>query len=121
MATIPYTITALSPEAANRNLFLVTWANLGNGDVGQALDLGAYHERSAQVSGTFGAGGSVRLEGSLLGTTYAALHDSAGVALDQTAAGIATIRDLSRYTRPRVTAGDGTTALTVSVLAKLGR
>jgi hypothetical protein len=62
----------------------------------------------------------VRLEGSNDGTNYAALTDPQGNALDITTAKVEQIMELTRYIRPRVTAGDGTTSLTVTVMASKG-
>lgn len=72
---------------------------------------------SVQVTGNFGAGGTVLIEGSNDGTNYVTLTDLAAAALSITAAGIKTIRENVAYIRPRVSAGDGTTSLTVTLAA----
>lgn len=70
---------------------------------------------SVQILGTFGVGGTVVIEGSNDGTNYVTLNDPAGAALSITAAGLKGIRENPAYIRPRVTAGDGTTSLTVTL------
>lgn len=94
----------------------VSWTPLANGDSGSAVDLNDYRDRSVQVLGTFGTGGSVTLQGSNDGgTTWATLTDQGGNNLTFTAAGIKHVQQLTEYIRPTVTAGDGTTALSVFV------
>lgn len=66
-----------------------------------------------QISGTFGVGGTVVVEGSNDGVTYFTLNDQANAAVSATAAALKTIRDAPLFIRPRVTAGDGTTSITV--------
>ena len=72
-----------------------------------------YRDRSVHVFGTFGAAGNLRIEGSYDGTNYAALADAQGNVLDITTAKIEEITVPTPYLRARVTAGDGTTSLTV--------
>ncbi len=116
MATIPF--TKETPESLHHTCIVPTWAGMQTGDVGLRIELANFADRSVQVTGTFGAGGSVRIEGSLDGTNYAALTDPQGNALDITAPKIEAITELVRWIRPAVTAGDGTTSLTVTMLLK---
>lgn len=95
---------------------VITWANLANGDSGTPVEIVGFSDRSVQVVGTFGAAGSVTAEGSNDGTNYAALSDPQGSAITRTAVGVKAVSELTRYFRPRVTAGDVTTALTVIAL-----
>lgn len=66
-----------------------------------------------QVTGTWGVGGALVIEGSNDGVAYFTLNDQANVALTLSANALKTVRDQPLYIRPRVTAGDGTTSLTV--------
>lgn len=66
-----------------------------------------------QVTGTWGVGGAMVIEGSNDGTTYFTLNDQANAALTLSANALKTVRDTPLYIRPRVTGGDGTTSLTV--------
>jgi hypothetical protein len=118
MATITPTTAEL---AGDGSVYKWTYAAMTNAtsDVGSAIGFAQYADRSIQVLGTFGAAGNLRLEGSNDGgTTWAVLTDPQGNNLDFTAAKIEAITELCAQIRPRVTAGDGTTSLTVVILAR---
>lgn len=104
----------------NQRVVQIKWTGLLNGDSGEAIDWAAYADRSVQVLGTFGAGGSVTLEGSNDGTNFVALTDPQGNALTFTGAKLEQLQELALQVRPRVTAGDVTTDLTVILLARKG-
>lgn len=92
------------------------WAALANGDTGNWLKAGDLVDLAVQVKGTFGTGGTVVLQGSLDGgVTAATLTDPQGNALSFTAAGLKAVLENAPYLRPSVTAGDGSTAITVIV------
>lgn len=92
----------------------ITWAAMANGDTGAPIAFPEYYDRSFQLKGTLGAGGNCRIEGSNDGgSTYAALSDRAGVALNVNALGIKAVNENAEAMRPNITAGDGTTSLTV--------
>ena len=93
----------------------VKWTGMTTGDVGAGVAYSDYRDRTVQILGTFG-GATVTIEGSNDGgTTWATLTDQGGNNLTFTAAGIKHVQQLTEYIRPTVTAGDGTTALTVYV------
>lgn len=117
MATRAVTITRLI-TSGDREVHLATWTGLLNGDDGAPIEMPGSWQRSAQFQGTLGAGGSCRIEGSNDSVNYQVLHDPQGIALDVIALSIKAIQDLPRLIRPRVTAGDGTTTLTVSMLLR---
>lgn len=102
---------------------LYSWIGMANGDDGEPLNISHFADKSIQVLGTFGAGGNLRIEGSnmLDSPTYATLADAQGNALDFTAAKIEQVLESPYWIRPRVTAGDGTTALDVYVLCGTSR
>jgi len=100
---------------------LVPWSGLLNGDTGNAIEMPDWADRCIQVTGTFGASGSVRFEGSLDGTNYFPLTDPQGNALNITAAGGEAVTEVTRYVRPNVTAGDGTTSLVLMMYARRNR
>lgn len=91
-----------------------TWAGLANGDVGTWVRAEALIDAVVQVKGTFGSGGTVVLQGSLDGSTPVALTDPLGNALSFTAAGLKAVLENVAWVRPSVTAGDGSTDLTVT-------
>ncbi len=108
------------------NVQYVTWAALANGDTGQPLESAKLSDKTAQVFGTFGAGGSITLQGSNDPRALSApgsavwvdLTDTTETALTFTGANGAQILQNYRFIRPSVTAGDGTTALTVILCSK---
>lgn len=97
-----------------------TWASIPNGEASAAAVLANYALASAQVSGTFGAAGSIQLEGSNDGVTWAILKDINGTQAIWTA-GAKTVYlfyDGPIYIRPNCTGGDGTTSFTMVVSAR---
>ena len=118
MAIIPYAITPL-PEPGDPVAWVASWGPMADGDVGQELPaMWSYADRSFQVEGTFGAGGSCSLEGSNDLANYRILNDPTGVALTITSAAIKAVIEVTQNIRPHVTAGDGTTELTVTMLLR---
>lgn len=103
------------------NIKRVTWAALANGEAGDAIgaDLAPWSDRSVQVSGTFGASGSLVWEGSNDGTNWYQLNSPQGSALTWNSAAIKQVLESALYMRPRVAAGDGTTSLAIVVLLRL--
>lgn len=111
MATVSYT----NLPSATLTLHRVKWTPLTttNAD-GEKVGMADYQDRTIQVLGTFGTGGSVTIQGSNDdGTTWATLTDPLGNNLTFTAAGMKQITELPQYIRPNVTAGDGNTSLSV--------
>lgn len=90
---------------------VVSWPNLLNGQAGMASPPLRYRNAFFQVSGTFGAGGSVKLQGSNDGSTWNDLTPTAVTAAGFFAALGGSERP--KYIRPNCTAGDGTTSLNV--------
>lgn len=93
-----------------------TWSGLANGDDGAPAEFPLMSDRTVQVFGTFGAGGSVTIEGSLDGVNFSTLTDPQGNQLTLGSAKVESIMEVVQYIRPRVTAGDGATNLTVMIL-----
>ena len=102
---------------------VVKWAALALNDTGTPY-VGPFRpDKSVQVEGTFGAGGTVGIEGSNMDATetYRTLNDPQGNTLAVTTAKIEQLLENPLKIRPNVTAGDGTTSLNVYLLAtKLG-
>jgi hypothetical protein len=118
MATRAATISNPTKDQYDDGVQLVTWTGLLNGDDGAPVELPTHSDRSIQVVGTFGVGGTAVLEGSNNGTDWAPLSTPASVALSLTAPGLKAVLELPRYVRPRVTAGDGTTSLAATLLVR---
>lgn len=115
MATITPTKTKLN-VVPNGSAWRIQWANMANGDTGAPVSLTNFFDRSVQVTGTFGAGGTVVLEGTNDGTNYSTLNNPADTALSLQAAAIEQVTEITEMVRPDVTAGDGTTDLTVTMV-----
>jgi hypothetical protein len=115
MATRDQVVTKPGP---NFSLQLVTWTGLLNGDQGGNFEFADWADRAIQIFGTFGAAGTIVIEGSNDGTNFVTLTDAAGSAMSFTAATLKQMTEAPRYIRPRVTGGDGTTSLTVILLAR---
>lgn len=109
----------------NPNISRVIWTGLLNGDSGSPVELPEFPDRTVQVYGTFGVGGSINLEGSNDKTTesptYALLTDPQGTAVTKTAAAMEVFEECPLIIRPNVTAGDGTTSLTVKMVCRRPR
>lgn len=90
-----------------------TWTPLTNSNTtGDGAGYTGSGQRAIQVTGTFGAGGTCIVEGTLDNTNWFQLNDLGGTAISFTAAGLKGIREDVLAVRPRVTGGDGTTSLT---------
>lgn len=95
------------------------WEGLGNGDQGVGVSLATFAETSVQVSGTFGSGGDMNLEGSNDGgTTWFVLNDPQGTALAITDTGVYKVQEYAELVRPNVIAGDGTTNLDIHLISR---
>lgn len=97
---------------------LISWSGLLNGDDGSPVEMPGSSDRSIQFVGTFGVGGTIQIEGSNDGTNYVVLTDPQGNNISKTSAALEMVTELTRYIRPRVTAGDGTTSLAAYLLLK---
>lgn len=114
--------TFVQPGGANvDHATLVTWTGLLNGDDGSPVNLSDFPDRTIQILGTFGTGGSVNFEGSNNNTNWEILTDPQGNAITKTAASMEFVTETPLWVRPRVTAGDGTTSLTVIMFARTPR
>lgn len=113
MATVPGTGVWVAKGQHQK-----TWTPMANGDVGTPLDDSRLNNKTASVSGTFGAAGSVVIEGGNDGVNYSTLNSLTGAPLVFGVPDSEGILEVPRYVRPRVAAGDGTTAITVIIGSK---
>lgn len=97
---------------------VITWTGLDSDDSGSPVELVDFPDKTVAITGTFGVGGSITMQGSMDGTNWFALTDPQGNAITKTAAGMELIVEAPRYVRPLVTAGDGTTSLTATMLCR---
>lgn len=131
MATRAFTV--FMPMDARGNNIIgaigVKWTGLLNGDTGSPYPCPHRSEKVVQVYGTFGTGGNCRIEGSndqaydtegngagSPAPTYAPLSDPQANQLDFAAAKLEKVLENPLAVRPSVTAGDGTTSLTVVMI-----
>ena len=111
--------TAVEVHTGIGGLLLYKWAGLLNGDTGNGVRVPHYADKSLQAVGTFGAGGTVTIQGSNdLGVTFGALHrfDATDLTLADSEPGAPVENTLE--VRPNVTAGDGTTSLVVWMVVR---
>lgn len=115
-------MSVVNPTITNNgdgSLKKFVFAAMANGDTGAPIPFAEWADRSVQVSGTFGVGGTVVWEGSNDGgATWATLTDPQGNSISKTAASIEAVLEITELARPNVTAGDGSTAINVSVLCR---
>jgi hypothetical protein len=117
MATKIATVTDISQDGS---VLLVKWSGLANGDDGAPVQFPEFGDRCVQAAGTFGAGGTVVWEGTNdTAISYGGLNNAQGSAVSLTAAtAVKQVVEIPRYSRPRVSAGDGTTALDVYAILR---
>lgn len=100
----------------------VRWAGLLNTDSGAPIGYQGSGDKSIQFTGTFGAGGTIVLEGTLdkdpASATWFTLSDLQATAISKTAAALEGIAEAVMWLRPRVTAGDGTTNLVATLVVR---
>jgi hypothetical protein len=106
----------LQPWLLDQQIY--TWSPLTTTDTtGSTMAYVGSADRTVQVQGTFGVGGSVSLQGSLDQVNWFTLRDPQSVALTFTSPGLKAVLEGVHFIQPVVTAGDGTTSITVIVSA----
>jgi hypothetical protein len=112
MPTIPF-VTTLHDNRANAQS--IVWSPLLLTDDGAPFDLaGAPRSIFVSARGTFGVGGSVAFQGSADGQAWANMIQVNNASAAFTSNLSFGMRGNPRFIRPLVTAGDGTTSLTVT-------
>jgi hypothetical protein len=112
-ATVTYNVDGF------KGVTRVVWAGLtqASADVGAGACVpGA--DMTFQVTGTPGTGGGVPIEGSNDGTNWGPLHDAAGDAIVLGDDEVATPIEAPLCVRPGTTQGDGSTNLTLTLIAR---
>lgn len=107
------------PEASN-TIRRAKWTPLTftGLDSGAPFEFPDWADRAIQVYGTFGAGGTIVIEGSNDGIAWATMTDQNGGNMSYTTATLKQMTEAPLYIRPRVTAGDATTSLTVVLVSR---
>ncbi len=111
------------PTDVSGRVHRFTWAGLLNGDDGVLVSIPGAADMSVQVFGTFGSGGTIIVEGTLelldpAPTNFFTLRDGGDNPISFAAADGEMVGPVSVAVRPRVTAGDGTTDLTMILIAR---
>lgn len=124
MATISFTkVDVVGDKGMDGHI--ITWPAMTKttDDVGQPYGIILGADRSIQVDGTLGAGGTVLIEGCNEATpvNWYTLNDPSSTALSITALKVEQVLEITRWIRPKVSAGDVTTSLTVTMLARRPR
>ena len=87
------------------------WTSLSESDTATPVKAAHYADKTVQVNGNFGAGGTVVLEGSLepaeAPAAYQQLHDPSQNNISFTVAGVDAVLENVWAIRPRVSAGTG--------------
>ena len=110
MATIAFT------EIQIKNINIVTWGPMVDGDVGQPYIPTFSADKSIQVEGTFGAD-TITVQGTNYQTAgnWETLNDPSNNPLLITSKGVKQILQATYQIRPIVTGGDGSTSVTVTM------
>jgi hypothetical protein len=114
------TAQAITPALVGTQVFTYTSAAMANGDTTAVVSVPDLADKTVTFTGTFGTGGSVSLEGSNDGTNWFILKDPSSTAITMTAAGLRAVLEHPLQLRGHVTAGDGTTALVMIIMARRG-
>jgi hypothetical protein len=120
MAVVAPSVLQLDVKAVE-----IRWASLGNGDTGGPVSLPHYPDKTVQVKGTFSTGGTVEMEGAPetapAAGDWGGVHDPQGtlisIGVGATENDPLVLAENPRVIRPNVTAGDGSTDVTVVVIA----
>ena len=106
---------------ASGNVHRFIWTGLLNLDDGDPVSIPGAADMTVQVFGAFGAGGTIILEGSCEESppsSYFQMRDGGDNLISFTLADGEMVGPIAAFIRPRVTAGDGDTDLTLILLAR---
>src|ERR1700688_2969484 len=115
-----YTLKDL-PDEGTKFARVITWVLTQADPVGQAIPIIEYQDRTVQVEGTFGAGGTGFFKGSNDAVNFHTLRDPLGVFLIYSAPDVRQVLEATAWVRPELTSGDGTTSLTVTLFMRKTR
>jgi len=108
-----------------KGVLQTTWPNMANGDFGTPLDAPWLPDKTVTVRETFGVGGSVTIKGTdrndpAAVTLWDPLNDTRGEgnAMTFTSRDTKTLLENPGKIAPHVTAGDGTTSITVVIVSQ---
>lgn len=102
---------------AYRGANSIIWENCTPNEDFEPIEMPASSSGSVQISGIFGANGSVALEGSNDGIDFFTIDDIHGDPIRRSSGGIMTVGDRPRYIRPSVS-GDASVNVKVVLFFK---
>jgi len=117
MATKNVTITDIA-LTNDQSVKMFTYAAMANGDDGEPLSSPEFGDICVQITGTLGTGGTLVWQGSNDKSVWHTLNNAQGGTMSLTALAIKQVVERPLWMRPAVTAGDGTTSLVATVLAR---
>lgn len=95
-----------------------TWALTTADADGEPCRFQGSGDRTFQVTGNFGAGGTVLLQGSLDGSNWFTLSKADGTAASFAASGLAAVTESPIYVRPFVSAGTGVSVTSILAIRR---
>jgi len=101
------------------SIISVTWESIttSNAD-GNWVQIPDYPDKTVQIVGNFGTGGTLDIEGSNDGVNASTLTDTRGNTVSRTAAYLGMIAENPRYIRPKLSSGTGAVDLDIIVVAR---
>jgi hypothetical protein len=113
------TITPTIERSGDGSILYYTYETLTttNAD-GAPIPFAEWADRSVQAVGTWGTGGTLKWQGSNDGATWVDLTDPQGNAISKGANFIEGVLEITRYARPLISAGDGSTDIDVFVVCR---
>ena len=107
-------------DDAQGKTFRITWTDLLNGDDGEPISFPGAGDFTVHAFGNFTGGGTVILEGTCTAaaSNFFNMKDAQGNNLSFTAADGELVSEVVTHIRPRVTAGGGSTNITVVLLMR---
>ena len=121
------TIGTFSAETLAKGVIQAKWTGLTTTGAGRALDAHAYPDKTVILAGTIGSGTTVVLQGStatnplVTGGSWYTLTDQSDNALSLSTGKVETIAQNPRMIRPRVTAKNANTNVSVTIIAQSTR
>ncbi len=100
----------------------VQWTGLLNGDTGEPVIVARYPDKTVQVTGAFGSGGDIDLQGSNVASPstddsdWGQLGDQTGTVISMGDRLPLVVAESPLWIRPKVAAGDGDTLLVCTII-----
>lgn len=113
------------PIGAGDRVQVILWEGLGAGSLGQPVHVAFFADKTVQVTGIFGSGEEVVIEGTvcpeLAGASWEPLSDRSGAPLVFSLPRLCGVGAEVSFLRPRVKGGSGDTRLSVYLLVGVRR